>query len=55
MGSSGGGQSGSSDFVTLTIPKKHAQDLVQALNNALGGGGPKNLEIATKVSGSKKK
>jgi hypothetical protein len=54
MGSSGGG-SGSSDFVTLTIPKKHAQDLVQALNNALGSGGPKNLKSATKVGSSKKK
>lgn len=42
MGSTGGSQSGGSDFVTLTIPKKQAQDLLQALNNALGGGGYKN-------------
>lgn len=54
MGSSGGGQSGGSDFVTLTIPKQHAQDLVKALNDALGGGGSKNLKSGKKAGGSKK-
>ena len=38
MGKSGGGKKGGSDsdFVTLTIPRKHAQDLVHALTLALG-------------------
>ena len=53
MGSSGGSQGGGSDFVTLTIPKKQAQDLLQALTLALGSGGPKNVKSGQKLGGSK--
>ena len=54
MGSSGGGQSGGSDFVTLTLPKKQALDLLQALNTALGSGGSKYLKSGKTVGGPKK-
>lgn len=52
MGSSGGGQSSQSDTVTLTLPRKVAQDLLVALTTALGNGGPKP-KSEKKVGGSK--
>ena len=59
MGESGSGQKGggSSDFVTLTIPRKHAQDLVHALNLALGSEGEKEPKTkkGKKGEGAKKK
>ena len=57
MGDSGSGQQGGggSDFVTLTIPRKQAQDLVHALNLALGSEGEKEPKTGKKGLGAKKK
>ena len=57
MGDSGSGQKGGggSDFVTLTIPRAHAQDLVHALNLALGSEGEKETKTAKKGKGARKK
>jgi len=56
MGKSGSGQKGGgdSDFVTLTIPRQHAQDLVHALTLALGSDGGKKPK-GKKGEGPKKK
>jgi len=57
MGKPGSGQEGGggSDFVTLTIPRTHAQDLVHALNLALGSEGEKKPKKGKKGEGAKKK
>lgn len=65
MGSSGGSKTGSgnpggdlfddSEFVTITIHRACAQDLLFALNQALGGGGKKKKNGGgTKGGGGKK-
>lgn len=57
MGDSGSGQKGGggSDFVTLTIPRTHARDLVHALNLALGSEGEKETKTEKKGTGARKK
>jgi hypothetical protein len=63
MGESGSGQKGGgkggggSNFVTLTIPRAQAQDLVHALNLALGSEGEKETKTkkGKKGEGAKKK
>jgi hypothetical protein len=55
MGGSGQKGGGGSDFVTLTIPRAQAQDLVHALNLALGSEGGKALKKGKKSEGAKKK
>ena len=57
MGESGSGQKGGggSDFVTLTIPRAQAQDLVHALNLALGSEGEKETKTGKKGEGARKK
>jgi len=57
MGKPGSGQKGGggSDFVTLTIPRTHAQDLVHALNLALGSEDEKEPKSGKKGAGAKKK
>ena len=57
MGESGSGQKGGggSDFVTLTIPRKQAQDLVHALNLALGSEDEKKPKAGKKGEDARKK
>ena len=57
MGKPGSGQKGGggSDFVTLTIPRKQAQDLMLALNLALGSEDEKEPKSGKKGAGAKKK
>lgn len=57
MGKTGSGQKGGggSDFVTLTIPRTHAQDLVHALNLVLGSEGEKETKTEKKGKGARKK